>query len=33
VEIRNRRSKQDSFVPVAETVARIQALLLQTEGG
>lgn len=33
VEVRNRRSKQDSFVPVAETVARIQALLLQTEGG
>jgi prolyl-tRNA synthetase len=32
VEIRNRRSKEDSFVPVAETVARIQALLRQPEG-
>ncbi|HET7852848.1 MAG TPA: proline--tRNA ligase, partial [Candidatus Methylomirabilis sp.] len=33
VEIRNRRSKQDSLVPVAETVTRIQALLRQPEGG
>jgi prolyl-tRNA synthetase len=30
VEIRHRRTREDMFVPAAETVPRIQALLLQT---
>jgi len=32
VEIRNRRTKADSMVPVADTVPHIQALLSRTDG-
>ena len=33
VEIRNRRTREDMFIPAAEIAPRIEALLLQTEGG
>ncbi|MEE9154192.1 MAG: proline--tRNA ligase [candidate division NC10 bacterium] len=33
VEIRRRRTKEDSLVPVAETVPRVQALFSRTRGG
>ncbi len=33
VEIRNRRTKEDSFVPVAETLPYIQTLVTRADGG